>query len=193
MAQKRTSRTSDKGGSLTLSSVLPCSKNCGMNHRALVAGLFGAFLIAAPGCSQESDLEPSANAHRDSRHAALVGKAQQRGPRACNEDFKFMAASAALGGASEQIKLKDYRRANLRLRDGLEALGQVPVSSGVIDDRGQRLSFAWSEEWHGRLQSAAEVRQKILSSLLEDYAHINNLQGCPSPADAAEMDLPLSP
>jgi len=102
-----------------------------------------------------------------------------------------MAASNALGGAEEQIAKGDYRRANIRLRDGLESLGDVFLGSDVLDDSGQRLSAAASAEWDEKLEVAARLRQSTLADRLSHYAQLQNLRKCPTPTQSATMDLPL--
>lgn len=87
--------------------------------------------------------------------------------------------------------MKDYRRANILLRDGLEALGQVFQGDDVLDDTGQRLSLAWGEEWNGRLQTAAQVRASMLEERLTAYSTLQNLRNCPTPTESISMELPL--
>ncbi len=134
--------------------------------------------------------EGSAEERPDRSHAALMAEARRKPPRDCTQDFSFMAASGKLGGALEQIEAGDHRRANILLRDGLEVLGDVSLGDDVLDHSGQKLSFAWGEEWEGRLEPAAEVRQRILAQRLTNYAKLQNLERCPTPQEAAKMDLP---
>ena len=103
-----------------------------------------------------------------------------------------MAANAALGSADDQIRAGDFRRANIRLRDGLEELGDVFLGQDVVDDTGLALSAAWAEDWQGHLQSAAQGRRSILALRLADYAQMQNLKGCPSPAESERklLDAP---
>jgi hypothetical protein len=73
----------------------------------------------------------------------------------------------------------------------LEELGEVFLGDDVIDDTGQHLSLARGEEWDGRLKPAAEERQGILTGRLADYAQIENLTGCPTAAQALNVELPF--
>lgn len=163
-----------------------------MKYSIPLTWLAAPLLMALAGCNHDStEPTPRADAQPNSTHAGLLAEARRRGPRDCSKDFKFMAASQSLGSALEQIKLSDYRRANILLRDGLEAVGQVDLGTDVLDDSGQVLSLAWGYEWNGQLQSAARQRQVILTDRLADYAELNNLQRCPSAQEAVEMELPV--
>jgi hypothetical protein len=155
---------------------------------AVVVPLF----LTLAGCGQRERSAPSeadgVSASRKTR-AELLADARKAGPRRCSEDWKFISASEALGGAREQMQMQDYRRANIRLRDGLEILGEVFLGSDVLDHRGQRLAAASSEDWNGRLKSAAEGRQSILESRLADYAQLKNLTGCPTAPEAFKASI----
>lgn len=111
----------------------------------------------------------------------------------CADDFTYVAVSQDLGRAEQQMKLNDYRRANLALRDGLEALGRADFDSrpGVLDDTGTHLALASGEEWKGNLETAAVIRRSTLADRLARYAEQKKLQRCPTPA--ASLTLELSP
>lgn len=114
------------------------------------------------------------------------------GPTKCADDFTFVAVSQDLGRAEEQMKLDDYRRANLALRDGLEALGRADFDArvAVLDDTGTHLALASGEEWKGNLETAAVIRRSTLADRLASYAKQKNLQGCPTPAASLTLELP---
>ena len=143
--------------------------------------------LALAGCAQPACRNKEARGLTHLTHAALLAEGRARGPRDCSKDRRFVSASAALGSADEQIQGGDFRRANIRLRDGLEELGDVFLGSDVNDDTGLALEVAWAEDWQGHLQAAAQERRGMLMERLTDYAQIENLKGCPSPSESERM------
>jgi hypothetical protein len=158
--------------------------------RSLIAAALFLSAVGSSGCDVQSNatFRPPSGFHK---HADLVDAARRGAPRDCTKDFKFVAASQALGNAQEQIAKGDYRRANIRLRDGLEALGDTFREDNVLDDTGLHLSLAWSQDWNGELRPAAEERQRILTERLHHYAELEHLNKCPAPPEAVNLELPV--
>lgn len=159
---------------------------------ASICALAVLLLPILAGCGQgDGSAAPQADggSPMGKTRAELLADARKAGPRPCSADWKFISASEALGGAREQIQLQDYRRANIRLRDGLEMLGEVFLGSDVLDHRGQHLAAASSEDWQGRLKAAAEGRERILESRLADYAQLQNLTRCPTASAAFKTSI----
>jgi hypothetical protein len=106
------------------------------------------------------------------------------GSSPCIADSRYELANTYLGWAEELIAKEDYQRANIRLRDGLESLGTVPLGDDVMDHTGMRLAVASDNEWNGREQAAATLRQGVLRNRLVQYAEFHKLTNCRSPAES---------
>lgn len=68
--------------------------------------------------------------------------------------------------AEQAIERQDWSSANALLKQGLDAVGERYAVHNSIDDTGMKLLLADTEEQKGCLQTAAQIRQRILASRL---------------------------
>jgi hypothetical protein len=96
--------------------------------------------------------------------AKAQSKVEPRQAR-CDMTESFQRAQTSLADGERLIAWSDYKEANRILSAGISALGNYDVPS-VVDDTGQKLVLASSEERAGHLNTAANIRASVLRSRL---------------------------
>lgn len=71
----------------------------------------------------------------------------------------------ALVAADKAVK-EEWAQANTLLKEGLDTLGDLYVSSDIVDDTGMKLVLASAKENEGSLQVAATIRRRVLATRL---------------------------
>ena len=73
---------------------------------------------------------------------------------------------ALLVAADKAVKKEQWEQANTLLKEGLDTLGDLYVSSDIVDDTGMKLVLASAKENEGSLQVAATIRRRVLAARL---------------------------
>ncbi len=73
---------------------------------------------------------------------------------------------ALLVAADKAVKKEEWAQANTLLKEGLDTLGDLYVSSDIVDDTGMKLVLASAKENEGSLQVAATIRRRVLAARL---------------------------
>ncbi len=73
---------------------------------------------------------------------------------------------ALLVAADKAVKKEEWALANTLLKEGLDTLGDLYVSSDIVDDTGMKLVLASAKENEGSLQVAATIRRRVLAARL---------------------------
>ena len=73
---------------------------------------------------------------------------------------------ALLVAADKAVKKEEWAQANTLLKEGLDTLGDLNVSSDIVDDTGMKLVLASAKENEGSLQVAATIRRRVLAARL---------------------------
>lgn len=73
---------------------------------------------------------------------------------------------ALLVAADKAVKKEEWAQANTLLKEGLDTLGDLYVSSDIVDDTGMKLVLASAKENEGPLQVAATIRRRVLAARL---------------------------
>jgi hypothetical protein len=124
--------------------------------------LLTAFLSIATACGGHSSELPGQSTLKDSK--ATMTNEQSR-----TLDMVRAERAAALG----YIEKRNFIGAIAALKRALELIGHDYGSPDILDDTGQRVSAAKSEESSGRVANAATILSRVLDSRIKHYPRRN--------------------